>query len=947
MSAWLRYVFRNLARRRLRTVAGVLGIFLTLALLSAIQIGLDSVSTSYTDLVALQAGKADLLISAPGGHLLKPEPFDPEPVRARLADRPEVRGLAPRLIGIVPLRTSAGEHYALLIGVDPEAERNLDLWGVKPPPALAGVTCAISETLAKRLEAKPGARLTALSPIYGNETEMQVETVVERQLLVPSEVREFVLVNLAAARTILGDPRAVHLLAGAFREPASYYDSRDLHASVLRLKDAGEAIAAALGMDYDVRLPKAAAITAFQDIASPLRAVFGVFAVLALSVTGLLIYSIVSVSVEERIREHAILRTLGARPGDVLRLVLGESILLCAVGVLPGVLAGAVFARIIVTLVELALHAQVGTVTLAWSAGNLASTLAAGTILSVGSALVPALQSTRWRIVDALDPLRRGQIRAPRRDEGETSRPLLFTGLALSAVSVVVFFVLPTAFLSGNNSLIGTVVLCLLLAILVGFTLVAAGILPAIEGVVMRLLGPIVGPAAELARRNLERHRRRHTTTALMFILSVSLVIFVASLVVLFSRMTLTMVEHQNGADLRLQSDDPEARGLRSELAGIPGVERVSEVQFLRSRAQSGTAYDVVLSDLVGMKHLWLVPFGIDADLPRVLFTNQVRYAEGDARALVRVAEYRVPDAPNQAGPRPAPRAAASPAARWGERPREPFQAPQEPEAPPIVLSQAAARFLEVKAGDQVQMTFHLGPTRRSARFEVAAVVETLAGFDNFRARVAHAIGSGLLMPMASFRELTRDVPAEALLVRYLVKVAGGDEGQATVAQAMRDRFDLRFRFGVQSTAERKREARVVYWTTQIFFGLLLVVAVTISVFALIASMATAAIERRWEVGMLKALGLRRSQLFRMFLGESLGITLSAGLAGGAIGFTLAWMFVLEAGMLAEIPVVFTMPYLTFLATLAISVVAAAVAAHLPTRRLLRKPAAEILRLGD
>ena len=58
MNAWLGYVFRNFGRRRLRTTAGALGIFLTIALLVAIQIGLDSVSASYTDLVALQAGKA-------------------------------------------------------------------------------------------------------------------------------------------------------------------------------------------------------------------------------------------------------------------------------------------------------------------------------------------------------------------------------------------------------------------------------------------------------------------------------------------------------------------------------------------------------------------------------------------------------------------------------------------------------------------------------------------------------------------------------------------------------------------------------------------------------------------------------------------------------------------------------------------------------------------------
>ena len=112
-------------------------------------------------------------------------------------------------------------------------------------------------------------------------------------------------------------------------------------AFIEELKAAGAAIAADLGQQYEVRLPKAAAITAFQQVTSPVRAVFGVFALLALTITGLLIYSLVSVAVEERIREYAILRTLGARRRDVFRLVLSESFLLCFIGVAPGVLAGA------------------------------------------------------------------------------------------------------------------------------------------------------------------------------------------------------------------------------------------------------------------------------------------------------------------------------------------------------------------------------------------------------------------------------------------------------------------------------------------------------------------------------------------------------------------------------------------------------------------------------
>jgi putative ABC transport system permease protein len=919
MNASLRYVFRNFGRRRLRTTAGALGILLTIALLVAIQTGLDSVSTSYTDLVALQAGKADLLITAKGGHLFHPEPFDPTVVRAKLAPNPALRGLAPRWVGVVQIQSYLGSQDALVIGVDPKAEHEFDLWGLRPEPRLDGKKCAISQALAKRLNVKPGGKLSVLSPADGNETVLELETIVDRQLIVPQEVREFIIVNDATARAVLGETDRVHLLAGTFKDPASYYDSRDLHTSVLRLKRAGESIAAVVGMDFDVSVPKATAITVFQNVASPLRAIFGVFAVLALSVTGLLIYSIVSVAVEERIREYAILRTVGARRTDIFRLVLGESVFLCGIGVLPGVLAGTVVARAIVTLVELAMHAQVGSVTLAFSWSNLLLALAAGTALSIGSALIPALQATRWHIVDALDPLRRGQIRVETRNESGTNRPLLFTGIALSALSVVVFFVLPTAFLSGNSSLIGAVVLCLLLTILLGFTLVAAGALPLLEGVIMRLLAGVLGPSAELARRNLERHQRRNTTTALMFILSVSLVIFVASLVVLFSRMSMTMVEHFNGADLRLQSDDAGALGLKAELAGVKGVERVSEVRVLRSRSERGTAYDVVLSDLVGMKHLWLVPFGVDAELPLVLYTNHIRYADGGLEGLLRVANYQ--PAPAEAG--------------------------RTNETPPVVLSLAAARFLDVRAGDLVQLTFHLGPERRTGRFQVVTICETLAGFDNFRSRVANAIGSGLLLPMSSFRSLTDHAPDEAKMVRYFLKVGGDDAAQKAAATEIRDRFDLRFRFGVRSSAEQKREAQVVYWTTQVFFGLLLAVAVVISVFALIASMATAVIERRWEMGMLRALGLRRSQLFRMFLGEALGLTLSAGVAGGAIGFALAWLFVLEAGSLAEIPVVFTMPYLTFFATFVISVVAGAVAAHLPTRRLLQKSPAEILRQGN
>ena len=336
MNAWLLYVLRNLGRRRARTIIGALGIFLTIGLLTAIQIGLDSVSVSYIDLVALQAGKADIIVSRPGGDFLNAQSFDPAEVRSRLERNPRLRGLSPRLLGLVQVSLRGEEHYAVAIGIDPQARTRSGHLRRCPSSPLSALKRAPSPSRSLRnSKPKPGQGSLSAPPAHSSELNLPVETLLDRQLLLPQQIRDYLVVNLAVAREILGEPGRVHLLAGAFRNPRSYYDARDLHASVLRLKDAGAAIAADLGMEFDVRLPKAAAITAFQDFTSPLRAVFGVFALLALTITGLLIYSLISMSVEERIREYAILRTLGAKRRDIFRLVLSESVLLCCLALLP------------------------------------------------------------------------------------------------------------------------------------------------------------------------------------------------------------------------------------------------------------------------------------------------------------------------------------------------------------------------------------------------------------------------------------------------------------------------------------------------------------------------------------------------------------------------------------------------------------------------------------
>jgi putative ABC transport system permease protein len=254
------------------------------------------------------------------------------------------------------------------------------------------------------------------------------------------------------------------------------------------------------------------------------------------------------------------------------------------------------------------------------------------------------------------------------------------------------------------------------------------------------------------------------------------------------------------------------------------------------------------------------------------------------------------------------------------------------------------ARHLDLKKGSVMNLSFRLGSEKGDLRARVVGVTSSLPGFANFRAREGNAQGSGLLLSRATFDRMTRSAPREAFEGFALAKVSG-DARQA--ATRVRDRLGLQHRLGVECAEEEKREAEILYWVTQVLFAMLLGVAVTIALFGLVASMATAVIERRWEIGVLKAVGLRRGHLLRMFAAEAVTLTVSSGLLGGAMGFLLAWLFVVQAALLMEIPVAFTLPWLTFTATFVVCGAAGLIASWLPTRRLLKRPVAEILRGGN
>ncbi len=512
----LRVALKGLFARKLRLALTSLAIVLGTAMVSGTFILTDTINASLDALFANVYSKTDAVVTgkAPfgGGNA----PSFPASTLARVRVLPGVAAAGGSVGGVAEIVgrdgkvVSRGSALQLGTSIDPDSERfspfTLAAGAWPTGPAQVAIDAETADSQHFRVGDRVGIiaqggrelkdRITGIAK-YGNQPSIAGDTLA--------------IFNLPTAQRLFGETGQLDQIdvAAASGVPLASLLSR---------------IRAVLPRHTQVRTGREQARSEANDYGAAiavLRDFLLAFGGIALFVGAFVIANTLSITVAQRAREFATLRTLGASAGQVRRGVVVEGIVTGLVASLVGLVVGLGLAKALEALFRAGgLKLSLPGLVFAWR--TVIVTLMLGVAVTLAASVLPALRATR---VPPIAAIREGAVLPPSRLARMTP------ALALLVLACAVALVCVGGFVSELSTGLRLVFLGVgLPAAFVGMAMVA----PTLTPLLARGLGwpatRIGGAAGALARSNATRNPARTASAASALMIGLALVTAVAVL---------------------------------------------------------------------------------------------------------------------------------------------------------------------------------------------------------------------------------------------------------------------------------------------------------------------------------------------------------------------------------------------------------------------------------
>lgn len=295
------------------------------------------------------------------------------------------------------------------------------------------------------------------------------------------------------------------------------------------------------------------------------------FAGIAMFVAGIVIANTFAILLAQRTRELALLRSVGARRGQVFGSVLAESAVLGLAGSVIGVAVGYGLATGVGAVLA-SLFDSVPSMVTGPTVASVVLPIIVGVVVTVGAAVFPARSATRVAPVQAL---REGSI--PPKRTGTVRIVLAFTALVMGVAGLAA----GTLVIEAGQGAFAVAFFGGLLAFL-GILLGGPVIVPPLVRLIGALPARLLGVPAKLATSNAVRNPRRAAATTSALLVGVTLISLMTVASATLRSTTMSKLEEEFPIDYRVVASDNGGipRAVVEDLRGVDGLESVTTMSL-------------------------------------------------------------------------------------------------------------------------------------------------------------------------------------------------------------------------------------------------------------------------------------------------------------------------------------------------------------------------------
>jgi len=658
-----------------------------------------------------------------------------------------------------------------------------------------------------------------------------------------------------------------------------------------------------------------------------------IFILLFLSI--LLIYSLLMIDVETRTFEMGVMRMIGTTRSGIIQLMLFKAFSYS----LPSWGLGLLLAQIFGVIVSAGFKSITGVpipTKLTGEAVILATIL--GMVIPVASAIFPIRNALGKNLHDSLDVKHSKttavEISIERSEDNSFSSNVAIIGLLLSLFGFGIYYIFPLSLLSFNLSLLLNMFFLLLVAMLLGLVSLALNLEQLIESLLVHTFLIWEKKAIKsIVLKNLVAHKLRNRKTAIMYAVSLGFIIFVN---VSYSMQQASMnyqVQQSYGSYLRINVDNGQAFTPQSAMVIEQYLSALPEIQDFAwvstSFSNIGGSYQG--SQITNLGHIYtdsthlysVSPNFFSATLQGFLNVAKIttnNSADYQYYAVDDLSEYIYS---NENAQKVVVGSLLS--STIGANLGQPVLLQLKTQSPNAGLNQTRHIVTPMALIDSA-------PTFTFSKFPSVTGQDTLVSYTSFMAYSLDTISSIREIPLRSVvLQLNTNKEKEIEVIKNKIQVFLN--GYLQQSYSFSDYYD--------KIAPNKTASTII----QYFFSFTTVVAMVISFFSLMSSMFTNIYEQTKEIGILRAIGIPKNWMIKIYIYESFILVLSSSLLGVFIGTVVGWTMILQRVLFTQLPIPFEFPWILLIVIFICSLVFSFFSAFGPIRKVLNQPVVNIMRI--